>query len=255
MVPSRRKVELDIPVSSGRSVRFTLPLGYWALLIYYVAIHALLGFSREFFFPPTPPSPNAYSMRLLQTGIVHFALFVGVTVLILALFGIYLFPLTYHRSNFFVSFLGWLVTLALMLALAVGWFALLKMFGFSLLSIKDIQDAKIFFATGINQYLWAPTASFLCAGFPAEFFRAVVLSGGIRTNNSFIFSFLLIVTSIAFGLSYAYLGAPILVTQILFGFALGLYYFLRQRFWELVLLHSAVMLAFLVVPFASLPML
>ncbi len=257
MNPPRRLVELDEPESSNSTtLHFSLPAGYWILLIYFIAVYSLIGvFPAEVdrfigFYDP----PDFFTETLKRT-VINFALLVGTPVMLLSIFRIYLFPLTYHRHSFLNAFVGWVISLAVVCALGLGWFALLKSFGFSLLEVEEVRSAMGFFGEARNLYLACFPIAFLAWGFPSEFFRAVLLSGGIRTNNAFVFSLLLLFSSSAFGVGYAGFGFPIALTMSLFGAFLGIYYYLRRSFWELVFLHTFALVFFTFASLAELPVL
>lgn len=256
MHPPRRLVEFDSRESGHKkTLSLYLPLGYWVIFFYYLTINSLLGFLPNIF-PSVPLTfqSNDFTSFLMNRFLVNFSLFVGLPVMLLAIFQIYLFPLTYHRHNFLTAFLGWLVSLAVLYALGLGWFAMLKQFGFSLSSVPVVVASREFFS-GINLYLLGLPVAFVVWGFPSEFFRSVLLGGGIRTNNSFVFSLLLVFSSVAYGTMYLSFGAGIAVSEGLFGLLLGLYYFLRRSFWELVFLHTFSLFAISAMPLGKLPML
>ncbi len=233
-----------------------LPIGYFVLLLYYVGINLLIGFYAELFnLTDNSAGVESFLSFSISRFIINFAMFVGVPVFILSLFKVYLFPLTYHRHSLFSAFMGWLISLAVASSLGLGWFAILKYFGFSILSVDVVEQASAFLQKPLNLYLFSFPLALLTWGYPCEFFRAVLLGGGIRTNNPLLSSFLLIISSVAFGMSFADFGTMVTISGSVLGIFLGFYYLLRRSFWELVFLHTFILIALGIAAVYKFPML
>lgn len=236
--------------------RFNLPFGYWVLIAWYVFAYILIGF-RELWTSlswslgesaaATPGAPQI----LYHAALTNFALLVGVVVLILTLFNIYLFPLTYRHRSEASAFFGWLVSTAFVLALAYVWVLILRFLNFGWSAGAEARAVFDFFAMPSNLWLWGLPVVFLVSAFPAEFARSAVLGAGIRTANSLLYVLLLIITSCAYGIGFLPFGMVAVVSMALFGAVLALDYYFRRSFWELVFVHTFVVLGLLIWPMVT----
>jgi len=235
--------------------RFSLPFGYWVLIAWYVFACILIGF-RELWTgglggyggAPAGASTPGASQLLYHAALVNFALLVGATVLILTLFNIYLFPLTYRHRSAVGAFLGWLISTAFVLALAYVWVLLLHFLNLEWSVGAEARAVLDFLTAPANLWLWGLPAIFLVSAFPVEFARCAVLGAGIRTANNFLYAVLLIITSCAYGIGFLPFGMVAVVSMALFGAVLALDYYFRRSFWELVFVHTFVVLGLFILP-------
>ncbi len=245
---------LDENLPSYRSRLPLPPVGYFVLLGYYILACVSLGLGSSLS-PAYTAETRQFLLEIGGNAIYRFGLLVGIPVLILMTFNIYLFPLSYHRHNVFSTFFGVIVSSLLGISIAV---ILIYLFGQTGLKFDEIgfimNFNQVFPSQGVA-YAVGFLIAFFKLAFPEEFFRAVLLSGGLRINNPNTFTFLLLVSSIFYGYSYWQLGWQIGIMSGVFGLALGTYYALRQSFWELVFLHTMVVWAIILLPRYNLPML
>ena len=228
------------------------------LIAWYVFAYVLLGFGELWIHSPwsleTAVAGTTGAPQILyQAALLNFALLVGIPVFILALSNIYLFPLTYHRRSAPSAFFGWLISTAFVLALAYLWLAFLRLLNLSWNAGAEARAVLDFFALPRNLWLWGLPAVLLVSAFPAELARSVVLGAGLRTANNFLYTVLLVLTSCAYGIGFLPFGMVAAVSMGLFGALLALDYYFRRSFWELVFVHTFVVLGLFIWPMVALP--
>jgi membrane protease YdiL (CAAX protease family) len=235
------------PYRQSRVVAF---FEYFIVLLAYICIY--LGIAAAELMGPAKEAEVASSdiprILVVTTGI-NLIVFLGIGLLLMLIFNrLQMVQLTLQEQPLLPS-AAWIAIVVLLLVVAVnGIHVFYKASG----GVEQV-DPIVRALQGYFKSPWVVLAAgapvmFLAAGLPEEFMRCYVLANGFRLKSSGFVYLAVLLTSAAFAAGHYYQGTVAMVSLFVVGLVFGIFYVIRQSFWNMVFLHTIYNVVVLLLP-------
>jgi membrane protease YdiL (CAAX protease family) len=221
---------------------------YIFVLLFYVAIYAFYYFMQARS-GGLPIAAKDVPLMLLQNIGLNLLLFVGIAVLLMAIFNRgRLVSLTVHEQTVIDSVIWIAVVVLILIVVNNGIHAVFSAAGAAQPESPIIVALKSYFGNPWTVLIVGVPVMFLAAGLPEELMRCYAINCGIRLQSGFLSIFAVILTTIAFSFGHVYQGTEAMVSIAAVGLILAIVYYIRQSFWTQVFIHTVYNTVVLIIP-------